>query len=357
MLALPAFLRPFNIFAPATADPLPSEPHSIARDVLLGFALWLMCMLFFVATGAPNEVGLYGGTMLAIAVLFHAMACGVLIPSSLGRRPFGNYLVKAFLVLVASVVPVALVLLIITSDSEVAVSFNVFQVVFNLIVTAPASWLIYRRRLRRHQALTGLQQELGQSTASLDLLRSQINPHFLFNALNTLYGTALQENGERTAQGIQLLGDMMRFMLHENHQPRILLARETEYLRNYIALQTLRTATSPGISIDTSLAEAPPTAEIAPMLLIPFVENAFKYGISLQHKSWIKVSLHCENNTLYFDVYNSTHARPASGWTTESSGIGLANVRQRLQLLYPERHELIIRRSIDEYFVHLTLQL
>ncbi|RAK70443.1 sensor histidine kinase [Hymenobacter edaphi] len=354
-LSFPASFH--DLFAPGPDAP-PSAPRPIARDLLLGLALWFMALLFLVAIGAPHEPQLYGGTLLAVAVLFHAVASRWLIPAALAwPRPFGSYWLKAFLVLVASVVPVGLVVLILTGDPEVMVGFSVFQVFFHLLLTAPLSWLIYRRRLRRHQAVAGLQQELGHSTASLDLLRSQINPHFLFNALNTLYGTALQENGERTAHGIQLLGDMMRFMLHENHQPFIPLAREVEYLGNYIELQTLRTATSPAIRITTSLSEAPPAAQIAPMLLIPFVENAFKHGISLQHPSWIKVTLHVEHGTLYFDVYNSVHARPAPGPADEPGGIGLRNVRQRLLLLYPERHELIIRRSLDEYFVHLTLQL
>jgi hypothetical protein len=357
MLALPAFARHLNVFAPDT-DPRPGGPRSIARDLLLGFALWFMTMLFLVAVGSPNEPRVYWGVLAPTGILLHGLAHYSLIPSSVGRqRPFWNYWLKAFLVLVASVVPGMLVMLMLTSDPEVALGFNVFQVPFHWLVTAPVSWWLYRRRLRRYQALTGLQQELGQSEASLDLLRAQINPHFLFNALNTLYGTALQENGERTAQGIQLLGDMMRFMLHENHQPRILLAREIEYLRNYVALQSLRIATSPAVTISTSLAEAPAGAQIAPMLLIPFVENAFKHGISLQRKSWIKVTVHCEQNVLYFDAYNSTHERPAPGLAGESSGIGLANVQQRLQLLYPERHELIIRQTAEEYFVHLTLQL
>lgn len=356
MLALPAFARHFHGFD--ADDALPSDPRSITRDLLLGAGLWIMGMLFLVATEAPNEMRVFGGTLLVTAVLFHAVACRWLIPASrAGRSPFSSYLLKAFLVLVASILPVGLALLIMTHDPAVAVGFNVGQVGLHLVVTAPLSWLVYRRRLRRLQAVSGLQQELGQSAANLDMLRAQINPHFLFNALNTLYGTALQENGERTAQGIQMLGDMMRFMLHENHQPRILLEREIDYLRNYIDLQSLRTATSSGISLEARLSEAPAGVQIAPMLLIPFVENAFKHGISLQHKSWIKVTLHCEDSTLYFDVYNSTHDRPAPGLAGEASGIGLANVRQRLQLLYPERHELLIRHTQDEYFVHLTVQL
>jgi two-component system, LytTR family, sensor kinase len=154
-----------------------------------------------------------------------------------------------------------------------------------------------------------------------------------------------------------MLGDMMRFMLHENHQQKILLSREIEYLRNYIELQLLRTSTSPNILIETRIEDELTEKYIAPMLLIPFVENAFKHGVSLKHKSWIKITLHCDGNKLYFDVYNSTHARSEQDPEKDMSGIGLNNVKQRLELLYPNKQELIIRETPDEFFVHLTLQL
>jgi sensor histidine kinase YesM len=224
-------------------------------------------------------------------------------------------------------------------------------------VAAPVFWWLARRQQRRTQQIAGLETELGQTTANLDFLRSQINPHFLFNALNTLYGMALQENSERTAQGVQMLGDMMRFMLHENQQPTILLVREVDYLRNYIALQELRTAVSPTITLTTNLAEVRSNVHIAPMLLIPFVENAFKHGISFKQKSWISITLECRNDTLYFDVHNSLHPKPAPELEPTASGIGLANVRQRLDLLYAGQYELIIRPTVEEFFVHLTLDL
>jgi LytS/YehU family sensor histidine kinase len=211
--------------------------------------------------------------------------------------------------------------------------------------------------MQGREELFVLKQELGHSNANLDFLRTQINPHFLFNALNTLYGTALQEKSDRTAQGIQMLGDMMRFMLHENHQQKILLTREVEYLRNYIDLQLLRTSTSPNIVIEPKIEDLLEEKYIAPMLLIPFVENAFKHGISLKYKSWIRITLHCKNDKLYFDVYNSTHAKSEQDPEKDQSGIGLLNVKQRLSLLYPERHELITRETSEEFFVHLTLQL
>ncbi|WP_460677627.1 sensor histidine kinase [Hymenobacter coalescens] len=333
-------------------------PPSILRDVLLAVGLWIPSLLLLLLAEAEGEIVVYWGVLALSGMLLHGLAAYYLVPPALvRRRPFGSYLWRYLLLLLATVLPVLQLMRLLMRDNDQAVGFTLFYFGFHLLVTGPLTWVLLRRRRRREQALEGLQQELGHSTASLDLLRAQINPHFLFNALNTLYGTALQENAERTAQGIQMLGDMMRFMLHENHQPRILLAREIEYLRNFIALQSLRIATSPGITLDTSIEEAPAGAAIAPMLLIPFVENAFKHGISLQHKSWIRVSLHCAHNTLYFDVYNSRHERPTRGLENDSSGIGLANAQQRLQLLYPGRHELVIRQTPQEYFVHLTVQL
>ncbi|HWW39296.1 sensor histidine kinase, partial [Pedobacter sp.] len=202
-----------------------------------------------------------------------------------------------------------------------------------------------------------LKTELGKSDATLHFLKSQINPHFLFNALNTLYGTALQEHADRTSEGIQKLGDMMRFMLQENMEDKISLSRDVEYLKNYIDLQKLRTSVSTDVTIETQIEEQLNELQIAPMLLIPFVENAFKHGISLQYPSHIKITLQTRSDTLYFDVYNSIHLKSVNDPERFKSGIGLQNVKQRLALLYPEKHELIIRENAKEFFIHLTLQL
>jgi LytS/YehU family sensor histidine kinase len=209
----------------------------------------------------------------------------------------------------------------------------------------------------RQNEIASLRTELGQSDANLTFLKSQINPHFLFNALNTLYGTALQEKAERTGEGIQRLGDMMRFMLHENTQDKISLMREVEYLNNYIALQTLRTSMSDKITLITEIEEQFENYHITPMLLIPFVENAFKHGISLQKSSYIKISLQVRDQVLFFDVSNSINPKSDNDPEKLKSGVGLENVRQRLSLLYRDRYELMIHENANEFFVHLTLHL
>jgi two-component system LytT family sensor kinase len=226
-----------------------------------------------------------------------------------------------------------------------------------ITVLIPISNLFFEKYDFFQSEIQQLTSTVDQSQANLDFLRSQINPHFLFNVLNTLYGSALQEKADKTAESIQKLGDMMRFMLHENHQESIPLTHEKEYLINYVSLQELRLDDHENIDIQFNRSESPCSGQIAPMLLIPFVENAFKHGISLQKKSWIKISLRCLEGSVHLDVNNSIHRSADEDPEKKSSGIGLENVKQRLQLLYPEKHELMIRENDEEYFVHLSIKL
>lgn len=312
-------------------------------------------LIFIMLLSVDDDFALLWLSVVLYAYLLFALTIYWLLPLQERRR----YSPQASLPVVVGVSFVAFIpfgLFFLSASGSAGSLYIVIWVCTNLVVI-PLTIFIYRRQKQRISHLVSLKKELGQTTADLSFLRSQINPHFLFNILNTLYGTALQEDAERTSAGIQKLGDMMRFMLHENNQDRILLAREIEYLRNYIDLQLLRTATSPAITVECDINDALESTYIAPMLLIPFVENAFKHGISLNEKSWIKVSLYESDGKLYFDVHNSIHRKPESDPEQRHSGVGLDNVKQRLAMLYPDRHELVIRETTQEYFVHLTVQL
>jgi hypothetical protein len=225
------------------------------------------------------------------------------------------------------------------------------------IIATPVSWLLFIQQKDKLVIIQQLKKDLGQTTADLAFLRSQINPHFLFNTLNTLYGTALQENATRTSTGIQRLGDMMRFLLHDNHRDQIPLSRELEYLQNYIALQQLRIASSQGIQIETSIHGCTQERMIAPMLLIPFVENAFKHGIRLTSPSFIRIHFHCDDKGIYLDVVNSVHSKRTDPGIPEHSGVGLQNVQQRLQLIYPKTHTLIVHQDDAAFEIHLHIML
>ncbi|MEP6746650.1 MAG: histidine kinase [Bacteroidota bacterium] len=225
-----------------------------------------------------------------------------------------------------------------------------------LLVATPVTWLLFQQRRDKIIQLRGVEKELVKSTTNLQSLRAQINPHFLYNILNTLYGTALQENADRTANGIQQLGDMMRFMLDENHLDYIPMSREIEYLNNYIALQKLRLPADAPIIIESNISDTNCNHKIAPMLLIPFVENAFKHGISLNTKSWIKIALACDEKNIHFEVRNSMHPKAAHDPEKERSGIGLINVVERLKLIYPGKFQFSVNGDGAEYFVILNIE-
>ena len=340
------------------SDALQQKYGLITPGVLIAFIFWSL-VLFFLLVGAAHEIAIAGfATLVPHTILVYAFSFHRFIPKSLPKkRPFVTFLFKIILVLIVTAAPVAIIVALITQDEDAVAMITFFNVALQLVVVAPITWFVFKRQMQGRNEILYLKTELGRSNASFDFLRSQINPHFLFNALNTIYGTALQEGAERTGEGVEKLGNMMRFMLQENLKEKISLAREIEYLNNYISLQKLRTDAHPNIHIHVHIEQPLYTPEIAPMLLIPFVENAFKHGISFREPSHLKITLEVKDKTLYFDVHNSKHHRSEQDPEKEKSGIGLNNVRQRLALLYPGRHELMIRETGKDFFVHLTMQL
>ncbi|HSJ67001.1 MAG TPA: histidine kinase [Anditalea sp.] len=264
---------------------------------------------------------------------------------------------RAYYWLLAALFATIFIILAINIRAGEALLIGMAVIIIMLFVIIPASNALFVKYDNYLGHINTLSVQVNQGVANMDFLRSQINPHFLFNALNTLYGTALQENAERTGEGVQKLGDMMRFMLHENNQETIPLEREKEYLVNYVDLQMLRIKDQENIDINFNRSEGICGGMIAPMLLVPFVENAFKHGISFQKKSWIKISLRCLDGSVHLDVNNSIHRKDQDDPEYKASGIGLENVRQRLNLLYPNKHELIIRENDLEFFVHLSIKL
>lgn len=325
---------------------------------LVSVFLWLIGLLLLIAAAADRFIIALWAGLVSSSILIYTYSYYFLIPASLKKRnPYRSYAWKIILILLVSILPVDVLALLITRYQDNAFALSCFNAAFQLFLTVPLSWIVFKRMIKGNEEIYVLKKELGQTHASFDFLRSQINPHFLFNALNTIYGTAIQEGAERTGEGVEKLGDMMRFMLQENMQEKIALSREIDYLNNYISLQKLRTDPNPIITIDAAIEQPVQPIQIAPMLLIPFVENAFKHGISFREPSQIRISLELRDRTLYFDVSNSKHVRPENDPEKNKSGIGLTNVKQRLQLLYPKKHELIIRDTAKDFFVHLTIQL
>ncbi len=189
-----------------------------------------------------------------------------------------------------------------------------------------------------------------QLRAELDVLKSQINPHFLFNALNNLFSMALQSGDEKTAEGISKLSEMMRYVLERASEDKVSLQEEIQYISDYNYLQQLRFKEHVRVQFDYP--EGPVHFQIAPMLLVPFVENAFKYGVSSKTCTTITISMTLREEAFVFEIDNQ---KVESRETIPSTGLGLKNVRQRLQLVYPDRHELTIAEDDHTYKARLTI--
>ncbi len=190
-------------------------------------------------------------------------------------------------------------------------------------------------------------------TSELGFLKSQINPHFLFNTLNNICSLARKKSDE-TESALIKLSDIMRYMIDDSKEDKVMLSKEIEYLQNYIDLQRMRL--SGKVRIDFSISGNTASHQIDPLLLIPFVENAFKHGVTYREEPLIRISLAVSENRLSFHVENTKYGNKGDELRAEP-GIGLRNVRRRLELLYPRRHELIITEEGEHFRVDLTIQI
>jgi len=193
-----------------------------------------------------------------------------------------------------------------------------------------------------------------EKEAELKLLKAQLNPHFLFNTLNNLYGLSVIKSDSLPNLMLKL-SDLLRYSLYDTKDKFVPLEKEITYLENYISLENIRLEDKTTIQFTKSGPIA--LKEIAPMMLIVFVENAFKHLSSMDDvESRVVVDIAVTDNSLEFSCTNSIDEK-SNGFPMESgkSGIGLKNVKKRLALLYPERHKLNINRSTDSFDVQLTL--
>jgi LytS/YehU family sensor histidine kinase len=231
--------------------------------------------------------------------------------------------------------------------SLVSASVTVF---FMLLITA--SFKVLADSVKQRFLLQ--QIEAKQVQTELRLLKAQINPHFLFNTLNNLFGMARKQDPQ-TADGIAGLSHLMRYMIYESNVELISLEKEIQQIDRLIELQKLRFTKDDDIQINFRIDGEVENVQIPPMLLIPFVENAFKHGISIAAPSFVRIYLNVENHKVEFSVSNSKHSRPENK-KDAGLGIGLQNVNRRLELLYPGDFELAISDGEKVFEVRLVLR-
>ncbi|MEC3908226.1 sensor histidine kinase [Tamlana sp. 2201CG12-4] len=223
------------------------------------------------------------------------------------------------------------------------------DIIINLVI-----WIVSFLYAYTRERINEKDSKLKSKESELQLLKSQVNPHFLFNTLNTLYSTALEENASRTAESTAKLANLIRYMQEDIIKDFIPLENEVKYLQDYIVIQKLRCAIIPEIDLQFSKIE---NHNISPGLFIPFVENAFKYGIDPSKPSKLSVSVNCIENIINFRCVNSYDENFKTYYKERGFGIGIKNAKERLELVYPKKHTLEVKKEKNMFLVKLSINI
>lgn len=293
---------------------------------------------------------------LTINALLAYLNYGYLLPRWLAQHRTRRYLLEfaaAFILGVALKVkalqyfaPTALPQAYLHSLSFVlaTVGGTLFIVLFIAMLRFSVNWFALEAKTK------ALENE--QLHSELRFLKAQINPHFLFNTLNNLYYLAYTQS-PKTPEVVAQLAQMMRYLLEDSNQPTVPLSQEIEFMRSYVSLEQLRL--NYPAAVEFSVLGEPTGVCVAPLLLMTFLENAFKHGVhDGDPAAWVRVGLRVSPTTCEYTVANGR--RPARS-AVPQLGTGLLNVRRRLALAYPNRHELQLTEAPDQFHVHLTLHL
>ena len=208
------------------------------------------------------------------------------------------------------------------------------------------------KRIKAEMELKEL--EAKQAQAELNLLKSQVNPHFLFNSLNSIYSLILS-NSDIAADAVMKLSDLMRYLLESSKKRKVLVKNEFEFLQNYIDLEKIRLGKK--AKVQSSFKGDLSGKIISPLLLIAFIENCFKHGISANSKeNEITISVELNENSVSLKTINNIAPQRINP-SVKKSGTGIENVKKRLELLYPSKHRLEIKSDESEFVVNLSIEI
>lgn len=194
--------------------------------------------------------------------------------------------------------------------------------------------------------------EKARVDSELAFLKNQISPHFFFNSLNNIYAL-IEIDAEKAQRVLEELSKLMRYLIYDSNIDKIELKKDVEFTRNYIAL--MRQRVSKKVDLDVHIDKDIPPVKVPPLLFIPFIENAFKHGISYREKSYIHIKLTFQHETVVLQCSNSIQSN--SDQEQHSGGVGIENIKKRLNLLYNTSHELIFSDKDGEFSVHLKIPL
>ena len=341
---------------------------------MLGFEKIFLAILFFVVYFVPiyhldepvfiGEFSNKDGSIYAVRtvdviaslVIFYTVAFS-LIPRHLLRRKSVNFVLGSIIVVIlACSLEYGLDRIVLkvfnlpTNPSEISdkmMQYPTRNIYYSTIV--PGNLMVYILALlyglsrdwieksRRHNQLMREKMQ-----ADIDFLRSQINPHFFFNALNNIYAITRRNKDAEAGTALMKLSGIMRYMIYDSNVETVGLDKEIEHLEQYIGVMRLKYARDDRLDIEISKTGDFEVHKIAPLILLPLVENAFKHGLTATGRGYVHIDIAIEAGCLRFCVENSRH--PSKEGFRKHSGVGLENLHKRLELIYPGKHTLHIQK-------------
>ncbi len=328
---------------------------------VLHVLFWILVFAMMLMAGPGNSTSFLEIVRKIINLAFYILVVyinlGYLIPRFLSQKSFMTYCLL-LLAMVAVFTPIKVLLLYITYEEVDPREFLIMnqQYIFLLLfMIAGGSTVIkiisdWQRHQRDRKDL-----ETQRMQSEIKFLKSQINPHFLFNTLNSLYALTLKKS-DKAPEIVIKLSEMMRYMLYECNERRVPLQKEVNYIENYLALEKIRQSGQADIQFKVEGQIADQT--IAPLMFIPFLENSFKHGLNHQiGDGYVHVIMKVLGEKLLIRILNSKPNHSTLPIVKQNGGIGLANVRRRLSLLYPNQYKLDIEESDTAHIVELSLDL
>lgn len=341
------------------------RPYLFAGLHILGWLLLGFIMLFYIPLTwnvvLPKVFWLWQMIVLVLLIILFYANAKLIVPKTIIKDNTSPYLVWAFL----AIFIMQLIAYFFTSQTDLHTKISVvlgFKKYRNpyfdnyvfmltlLVLGISTSWSMLQYWQKAAQHKQKLEQD--KTMAELAMLKAQINPHFFFNSLNSIYSLTYS-NIEDSRNALHTLSRMMRYLLYSTEGERTTLLKEVEFLKDFIALMKLRANSK--LSIITQIPEKLQDYPIVPMLLLPLVENAFKHGVNATEKSEIIIAIKQNDTNLTFEVLNTFFEKTSN---TEPGGIGLTNTKRRLQLIYPHKHSLVCGVNKEgKYEVELQITL
>jgi hypothetical protein len=330
--------------------------HHLPFWILAAFIWYYLRYQDYISTRQAVTVTIIKTIDLALMIY---TANYVLIPRLLYRKKYIGFALAFVAMIAASSITKMYILGYVTGEPGLAswtghiktkIYDNVIPHFFLVIAGVALKLMLDHSRMQKR--LIEIAKEKAET--ELNFLKSQINPHFLFNSLNSVY-FLIDRNNTEARQALHKFSDMLRYQLYEVRDEKITIEKEIGYLQDYIGLQKLR---SDNCSVQLSVDEGMPGFFIEPLLLIPLVENSFKHlsHFSNGKANEVQIELSRHNGDMHFAIRNTTENMPARA-ASGPGGIGLANVKRRLELLYPQKHQLNISAANGWFDVHLKIKM